>query len=58
MADFRGSGWSGLGAVMHEYHANSYLIKPAEHGALSQLLDALGQYWLQWNRYPRLSLAQ
>lgn len=45
-------------AKSYEYHANSYLTKPAEYGAFSELLDELGQYWLQWNRYPQLSLTQ
>jgi CheY-like chemotaxis protein len=34
------------------YHANSYLVKPVDFGQFGALMEALGYYWLAWNRYP------
>jgi CheY-like chemotaxis protein len=31
-------------------HANSYLIKPADSGELSQMIRDLSAYWSQWNQ--------
>jgi two-component system response regulator len=32
--------------------AGSYLVKPVDFGKFTQLMDALGFYWLAWNRFP------
>jgi CheY-like chemotaxis protein len=32
--------------------ANSFLVKPVDSAHFTQLLDALGYYWLAWNEYP------
>jgi len=39
-------------AKAYEYHANSYLVKPVDFPALTQMMRELGTYWLGWNRYP------
>jgi CheY-like chemotaxis protein len=31
-------------------HANSYVVKPADFGALEALLKDIGEYWGQWNQ--------
>ncbi len=36
----------------YKYHANSYLVKPHDFSKFSELMDALGFYWLCWNHYP------
>ena len=36
-------------------HVNSYLVKPLEFDAFSNLMHDLGYYWLQWNNRPSLS---
>ncbi len=33
-------------------HANSYLVKPVDFGAFTQMMEDLGFYWLGWNHYP------
>jgi CheY-like chemotaxis protein len=38
----------------YEHHVNSYVVKPADDAQFSQLLHALGFYWLNWNYYPGL----
>jgi CheY-like chemotaxis protein len=37
----------------YEYHVNSYLVKPVDYAQFSQLMHALGFYWLNWNYYPK-----
>jgi len=37
----------------YEQHANSYLVKPVDFAAFTQLMHDLGLYWLSWNYYPR-----
>ncbi len=36
----------------YENHANSYLVKPVNFDKFTQLMDALGLYWLGLNRLP------
>ncbi len=31
--------------------ANSYLVKPVDFPEFLKLMDALGYYWLVWNRF-------
>ena len=33
-------------------HANSYLVKPVDFAAFTQLMHDLGLYWLLWNYHP------
>ncbi len=33
----------------YERYANSYLVKPVEFDQLTQLIESLGIYWLDWN---------
>jgi CheY-like chemotaxis protein len=39
-------------ATAYALHANSYMIKPDDFAEFTQLLQALGFYWLFWNYYP------
>jgi CheY-like chemotaxis protein len=32
--------------------ADSYLVKPVGYDQFAGLMEAFGQYWLAWNRYP------
>ncbi len=32
--------------------ANSYVTKPCDFGRFSEAINALGWYWLEWNRTP------
>ena len=32
-------------------HVNSYLVKPIDFDQFAQLMDEIGDYWLDWNRY-------
>jgi two-component system response regulator len=34
------------------HHANSYLVKPVDFGKFTEMMHALGFYWLAWNREP------
>jgi CheY-like chemotaxis protein len=36
----------------YQYHANSYLVKPVDFGKFTEMMGALGYYWLAWNRSP------
>lgn len=38
----------------YQLHANSYVVKPIDFAALTQLISDLGFYWLIWNRSPNL----
>jgi CheY-like chemotaxis protein len=38
----------------YELGANSYLSKPNELEAVQEQVKAIGQYWLQINRFPRV----
>ena len=40
-------------AKAFEYGANSYLVKPVDFGQFTELLDAFGNYWLNWNHFPQ-----
>ena len=40
----------------YEYHANSYLVKPVDFTKFVELMDALGYYWLVWNKRPNIKL--
>ena len=42
----------------YDLGANSYLIKPVEFQALSQMLDDLGKFWVSWNQSPHLSTSE
>ena len=42
----------------YDLGANSYLIKPVEFQSLSQMLDDLGKFWVDWNQSPHLSTAE
>ena len=32
-------------------HVNSYLVKPLDFDQFARLMDDIGDYWLDWNRY-------
>ena len=36
----------------YKLHANSYLVKPHDFTEFTQLMSALGSYWLGWNQLP------
>ena len=36
----------------YDSHANSYLVKPVDCEKFTVMMEALGFYWLAWNRYP------
>jgi CheY-like chemotaxis protein len=36
----------------YEHYANSYLVKPVDFGKFTGMMQALGFYWLAWNRRP------
>ena len=36
----------------YDHHANSYLVKPVDFAAFTQLMETFGYYWLAWNQYP------
>jgi len=36
----------------YAFHANSYLVKPANFDQFGELIEALGCYWLLWNQHP------
>lgn len=37
----------------YRHHANSYLVKPVDFDRFVELIRALEQYWVEWNRQPR-----
>lgn len=39
-------------ARAYDHHANSYLVKPLDFSQFVSLTDALGYYWLMWNKNP------
>ncbi len=39
-------------AQCYEWHANSYLVKPLGLAGFAEMMECLGAYWLDWNRYP------
>lgn len=39
-------------ARAYDAHANSYLTKPVDYEQFLELMEALGYYWLVWNRHP------
>lgn len=38
-------------ARAHEYHANSYLVKPVDFAEFTKLMSDLCYYWLGWNHH-------
>ena len=36
----------------YAFHANSYLVKPADFARFGELVKAVGYYWLSWNQNP------
>jgi len=36
----------------YAFHANSYLVKPADFAKFGELIEVLGYYWLTWNQNP------
>jgi CheY-like chemotaxis protein len=36
----------------YAFHANSYLVKPADFGRFGELIEIIGYYWLAWNHNP------
>jgi len=38
-------------ATAYTNNANSYLVKPVDFTQFSELLEALGTYWMVWNRH-------
>ena len=36
----------------YELHANSYLVKPADHSGYSELMGHVEKYWLHSNKQP------
>jgi len=40
-------------ARAYDYHANSYLVKPLDYRKLKQLINNLGEYWLEMNEKPK-----
>ena len=36
----------------YQHYANSYLVKPVDFGKFTRMMQALGFYWLAWNRSP------
>lgn len=40
-------------AKAYNSSANSYLVKPVDFQQFSKLLEAIGYYWVAWNRSPR-----
>lgn len=41
----------------YDLGVSSYLVKPVNFNTLSQMVVALGTYWLQLNEYPSISVA-
>lgn len=41
-------------AEAYDYNANSYLVKPVNFQKFSELMNALGFYWLGWNQKPEM----
>jgi len=41
-------------ANAYHYHANSYVVKPIDLIKFTALLDALGYFWLAFNKLPAL----
>lgn len=35
----------------YENYVNSYLVKPVDFDAFTQLMDEIGFYWLNWNHH-------
>jgi len=36
----------------YAFHANSYLVKPADYVKFGELIEAVGCYWLSMNQHP------
>lgn len=43
--------------LSYDLGVNSYLVKPVNFDALSNMINALNSYWLQLNEYPTVLLA-
>jgi DNA-binding response OmpR family regulator len=39
-------------AAAYELGASGYLVKPADFTQLLTAMEAFGNYWLKWNRFP------
>lgn len=39
-------------ARAYDSYVNSYLVKPLDFEQFTKMMDALGYYWLAWNRLP------
>ncbi len=39
-------------ARAYDRHVNSYLVKPVDYEAFSEMMRAMALYWIAWNRYP------
>jgi CheY-like chemotaxis protein len=38
-------------AMAYSNNANSYLVKPVDYTQFGTLLETLGNYWIEWNRF-------
>lgn len=38
----------------YEYHVNSYLVKPVDFDDIMHMVEAIGQYWFNYNHVPRM----
>ena len=41
-------------AKAYKFHANSYMVKPADFETFSEMMKELGYYWLAWNHQNAL----
>jgi two-component system response regulator len=39
-------------AMAYAFHANSYLVKPADFVRFGALIEEVAYYWLAWNQQP------
>jgi CheY-like chemotaxis protein len=36
---------------VYDSHANSYLVKPVDLAGMAAMIEAVGNYWLNWNKW-------